>query len=358
MSNLYPSEKDPTYGTFVKNFVDSFNDEANTDVDVCAIMQRSSSTIEKVYLYACFFLKTLWMIWFRKYDLIYVHYITNSAIAVRIATSVKNVPIAFNIHGDDLLTKSKWGEIALNFIRPILVKSKLIVVPSNFFKSLLLQKFKEINEGSVYVSASGGVKKNFYHEKIGKGKLCSIHLGYVSRIDKGKGWDTLIKASTLLQNKSYNVSLDIIGRGMETSMMEGLIESLNVSNAQYLGPIPYKELPKYYQSFDLFIFPTKLRESLGLVGLEAMANSTPVIGSAIGGLKDYIIDGYNGFLFEVGNEYELANKIIQFVELSAKDRATMSKNAYTTALGYSDSKVSSALKEKIYGVYKKQDGNI
>lgn len=64
---------------------------------------------------------------------------------------------------------------------------------------------------------------------------------------------------------------------------------------KYIGPIPYHSLPEIYCTLDLFIFPTCLEESLGLVGLEAMACEVPVIGSYIGGLKDYIKDKENGF---------------------------------------------------------------
>lgn len=46
-----------------------------------------------------------------------------------------------------------------------------------------------------------------------------------------------------------------------------------------------------------------------LVGLEAMACEVPVIGSYIGGLKDYIKDKENGFFFTPGNAEELSNKI-------------------------------------------------
>ena len=57
---------------------------------------------------------------------------------------------------------------------------------------------------------------------------------------------------------------------------------------------------------------------MGLVGLEAMAASTPVIGSNIGGIATYINDGENGFLFEPKNSMELANNIIKYMDSSIK----------------------------------------
>lgn len=89
---------------------------------------------------------------------------------------------------------------------------------------------------------------------------------------------------------------------------------------KYIGPIPYHSLPEIYCTLDLFIFPTCLEESLGLVGLEAMACEVPVIGSYIGGLKDYIKDKENGFFFTPGNAEELSNKIELYLSLSSSEK--------------------------------------
>ena len=101
---------------------------------------------------------------------------------------------------------------------------------------------------------------------------------------------------------------------------------------------------EFYKSVDLFIFPSENKsESLGLVGLEAMAASTPVIGSNIGGIATYINDGENGFLFEPKNSMELANNIIKYMDSSAKEKNFMMNMAYKTALNYESSKVLTTL---------------
>lgn len=103
-----------------------------------------------------------------------------------------------------------------------------------------------------------------------------------------------------------------------------------------------------YTNLDLFIFPTTLEESLGLVGLEAMACHTPVIGSRIGGLTDYIVDGKNGFFFEPGNEIDLAKKIELFRNLPEKETECLKKAAYQTALQYK----SDVVAQKLYSQLK------
>jgi glycosyltransferase involved in cell wall biosynthesis len=73
---------------------------------------------------------------------------------------------------------------------------------------------------------------------------------------------------------------------------------------------------------------------LGLVGLEAMACGVPIIGSKIGGLRDYLQDGYNGFFFEPGNGTDLASKILQFYYLDRLTKSRFSENAISMVQRY------------------------
>ena len=59
------------------------------------------------------------------------------------------------------------------------------------------------------------------------------------------------------------------------------------------------------------MFPSKRNESLGLVGVEALACGVPVIGSNIGGIPGFIEEGKNGFLFDPDNEHSLVEKVIK-----------------------------------------------
>lgn len=95
------------------------------------------------------------------------------------------------------------------------------------------------------------------------------------------------------------------------------------------------------------IFPTMLYESLGLVGIEAMACGCPVIGSNIGCLPEYIKDGITGFLFESGNSHELAERITYFYKLTDEQRNTMRIQAVKTAHQYDSDEISRMLISKM-----------
>ena len=334
VSNLYPSKWDTSYGTFVALFVQELqNCSTHYKIDLCVIRGRTTSKICKLLKYFWFYLSMTLRILFHRYELIYVHYITYSSIPLLFLSKIKKLNIVFNIHGDDLLTKSKVAENVLQAVHKLLINSKLVVVPSEFFKDILIDKFKDIRFQNIFVSPSGGVEKSFYNEMIASVQS-PFTIGYVSRIDTGKGWDVLLRAIQDIY-KEYPIQVKIAGTGRQVEELKHMISTLNLSHIiTYYGSLSHAELPQFYANLTLFVFPTTLKESLGLVGLEAMAASKPVIGSAIGGLKSYIKDGYNGFLIPPGNSKRMGECIVNYINFSDERKLEMNRNAFKTAQLY------------------------
>ena len=334
VSNLYPSKWDTSYGTFVALFVQELqNCSTHYKIDLCVIRGRTTSKICKLLKYFWFYLSMTLRILFHRYELIYVHYITYSSIPLLFLSKIKKLNIVFNIHGDDLLTKSKVAENVLQAVHKLLINSKLVVVPSEFFKDILIDKFKDIRLQNIFVSPSGGVEKSFYNEMISPVQS-PFTIGYVSRIDTGKGWDVLLRAIQDIY-KEYPIQVKIAGTGRQVGELKHMISTLNLSHiVTYYGSLSHAELPQFYANLTLFVFPTTLKESLGLVGLEAMAASKPVIGSAIGGLKSYIKDGYNGFLIPPGNSKRMGKCIVNYINFPDERKLEMNRNAFKTAQLY------------------------
>lgn len=334
VSNLYPSKWDTSYGTFVALFVQELqNCSTHYKIDLCVIRGRTTSKICKLLKYFWFYLSMTLRILFHRYELIYVHYITYSSIPLLFLSKIKKLNIVFNIHGDDLLTKSKVAENVLQAVHKLLINSKLVVVPSEFFKDILIDKFKDIRLQNIFVSPSGGVEKSFYNEMIAPVQS-PFTIGYVSRIDTGKGWDVLLRAIQDIY-KEYPIQVKIAGTGRQVEELKHMISTLNLSHiVTYYGSLSHAELPQFYANLTLFVFPTTLKESLGLVGLEAMAASKPVIGSAIGGLKSYIKDGYNGFLIPPGNSKRMGECIVNYINFPDERKLEMNRNAFKTAQLY------------------------
>lgn len=350
ISNMYPSEKDKTYGTFVKMFKEGI--ERNTDdviFDCCFIRGRSNSFIVKIYKYIIFYITIIYKTLFTKYDFIYNHQITHSAPALRVCKYFRKFKLVMNIHGGDIVTIDKTSEKLLNFAIPLLVNANLIVVPSDYFKNLVLNKIPGISLKQLFVSASGGVDKNVF-TCLNNYINHTDTMVYVSRIDIGKGWDILIDAISELK-LSGGISRKrvlFVGYGEQTELLKERIKERDLSDCcYYLGPKTHQELNELYNQADVMIFPTMLYESLGLVGIEAMACGCPVIGSNIGCLPEYIKDGITGFLFESGNSRKLAEKIIDFYQLTEKQRNIMRLNSIKAVYQYDSDVISWTLINKM-----------
>ncbi len=104
---------------------------------------------------------------------------------------------------------------------------------------------------------------------------------------------------------------------------------------------------KYHHHVDLIQFFSFLLESLGLVGLEAMACGTPVVASEIGGIKDFVIDEFNGFMFKPKDISDLEYKILLWLELPKDKKEKMRLNALKTASDFDSNTVSVALYNKL-----------
>ena len=55
------------------------------------------------------------------------------------------------------------------------------------------------------------------------------------------------------------------------------------------------DIPEITAISDIGVIPS-IREGLGLAGVQSLAAGVPVIGSSVQGIKDYIVDGKDGYL--------------------------------------------------------------
>lgn len=341
ISNMYPSREFPFYGIFVKNFENQLVSEGFT-INKVVIAGRSSSAINKTLKYLKFSADIFKKIVKDDYDLIYVHYAEHSLLPLVLLRKFIRKPLVINAHGDDILYPSVISSIVTTTIK----HSDLLVVPSDYFREIGRNKY---NHRNIFVSPSGGVDMNLFKPaKNGNGKGHSIFtIGYVSRIDPGKGWDILLDAAHFLKQKNLSFRVMMIGSGEESKMLVSKIQELGLSDTvDYLGAKPHEELPNYFNRMDIFVFPSK-GESLGLVGLEAMACGVPVVGSNIGGLPSYIRSGINGKLFAPGNARELAEKIEYFIITDKEIVKKYTDEALETANRYDSIIVAKKMAEKL-----------
>jgi len=130
---------------------------------------------------------------------------------------------------------------------------------------------------------------------------------FVGRASFEKGAHVLVDACKYLKSDCKVV---IITSGPQFDEIKSHA-SAYPERLEVISGLPYEETRKYYARSSVIIIPSVWLENFCLVGLEAYANMKPVIGSRIGGIKDWLVEGRTGWFFEPGNSRELAEKIDQ-----------------------------------------------
>ncbi|WP_423792694.1 glycosyltransferase family 4 protein [Methanocaldococcus indicus] len=116
---------------------------------------------------------------------------------------------------------------------------------------------------------------------------------YVGRLTYQKGVEYLIRALPKILEK-HNVKLVIAGHGDMRGYLEDLANKLGVRDKViFLGFVNEDFLIKLYKIADVVVIPS-VYEPFGIVALEAMAASVPVVVSSVGGLREIVKHEYNG----------------------------------------------------------------
>jgi len=125
----------------------------------------------------------------------------------------------------------------------------------------------------------------------------------VSRLVPRKGQDTLIRAWPEVLAAVPDALLLIVGGGRYRAALARLAARTGVAGSVvFAGPVPWPELPAYYDAGDVFAMPCRTRrqgldvEGLGIVYLEASAAGLPVIGGDSGNAPDAIRPGETGYV--------------------------------------------------------------
>src|SRR5205823_4167945 len=97
--------------------------------------------------------------------------------------------------------------------------------------------------------------------------------------------------------------------------LEKIVDSLGIRDlVSFLGWIPNDDIGKIYQESWMLVVPSIWEEGLGMVMVEAGLMERAVIGSDLGGIKDFIQNGANGLLVPPGDVQALADAISSILE--------------------------------------------
>lgn len=200
-------------------------------------------------------------------------------------------------------TDLKW------FTKKALEQAKVITSVSHFTAQLAKQHLQLDRE--IKVIPNGIDTDLFYPAKQAPNdkKIKVLFSGNLTR-RKGAQW-----LQAIAQKLNPNIEI-LYTQGLNNSQW-----TLAGDNMRCLGTIPYKQMPRLYNSVDMLLMPT-VREGASLAVLEAMACGLPVVATNCSSMPELVVPEQGGYLCQLGDTTDFADKI-NLVSESSKSRKLM-----------------------------------
>lgn len=166
-----------------------------------------------------------------------------------------------------------------------------------------------------------------------------IHLLFVGRQDRQKGFDILIDAMRLLQSKA--ITLHVVG---DTVVSPRGTEAPDPPNVIRYGWKPRDEVETFLAGADALVMPSRW-EGFGLAAVEAMRQELPVCASNVDALPEIVREGVSGYLFPPNDTAALARL------LAGLDRETLRRMGRRARDWYLINFTADKMNEKLVDLY-------
>lgn len=153
----------------------------------------------------------------------------------------------------------------------------------------------------------------------------ALKVGYLGRYDVIKGVEILARAIALLEPE---VPIEFEFRGPAPSKQERAVRAnllrivADDDRVRFADAVPHAEVADVLRTYDVLCCPSICFEGGPTVALEAQAVGTPIVGSAIGGLREIVDDGISGRLVPPNDPVALAGVLR---EIALNPAATVDK---------------------------------
>lgn len=253
------------------------------------------------------------------YDVIHSHYWISGKVAMPVAAEL-GIPLVHTMHTMARVKNLNLAEgerpepmIRVQGESQVVAAADALIANTDAEAASLVSLYEACPDNVFVVSP--GVNLDMF--TAGSGKQTArkaidlpkdaLVVSFVGRIQPHKGPEVLIRAIAEMVAHSPILRCKLVtqivggasgGNGAEVDRLKELVQWLGISDVvRFAPPVERKDLADYYRASDLVCVPS-YSESFGLVALEAQACGTPVIASAVGGLRTAVADGISGVLVD------------------------------------------------------------
>lgn len=143
-------------------------------------------------------------------------------------------------------------------------------------------------------------------------------LGFIGSFYAYEGLELLVSTLPAILEKAPDTRLLLVGGGPQDAAIKRLVDELGLTDCVvFTGRVPHDDVAQYYELVDIFLYPRLSMRLTELVTplkpLEAMAQGRLVLASDVGGHKELIHDGENGYLFKAGSRSSLTEATLDLM---------------------------------------------
>jgi len=227
-------------------------------------------------------------------DLVHAHYAVPNAMSAYLAKKICNdsVKVVTTLHGTDSYlvgVHPSYKEVTQFTMQ----NSDALTAVSQYLKERTMMDFTLTKEIEVIPNFVNPQRFKRLEKAREKKVVChSSNFRSIKRIPD------IMKAFRII-SQEIECELLLIGDGPERSEAEKMAKEFDMlDNVRFLGNV--NSVEEFIGKADLFLLPSE-DESFGLAALEAMSCEVPVVATNVGGLKELVSHGVDGYLTRVGD---------------------------------------------------------
>lgn len=165
---------------------------------------------------------------------------------------------------------------------------------------------------------------------------------FIGRLIKDKGIFEFVEAARILRKKYPQILFNVIGPFWHQNLKSNTITKTDLQNWIVEGVIDYegekKDIRKFISRADCIVLPS-YREGTSNILLEAASMERPIVTTNTTGCKETVEDGITGFLCNVQDGKDLADKMEKMYLLTAEERNLMGKKGRQKMIKEFDKKI-------------------
>ncbi|MEV0947991.1 glycosyltransferase [Rhodococcus sp. NPDC049939] len=265
------------------------------------------------------FLKSEWEA--ERPDIVHAHY-WMSGIATQLAARTLGIPAVQTFHALGVV-EQRFEDTEISAAKNRIRLEQLIARGSTRVVATCTDEVLELSHlglprSRTSVVPSGVDVSAFTPEGHADEKGKRHRLVMAGRLAPSKGFDTAIEALAHFPDTELVIAggppADDVADDSEATRLLKVARNAKVRNrVRIIGRVPREDMPSLLRSADAVVC-TPWYEPFGMVPLEAMACGTPVVASAVGGMRDTVVDGITGRLISPRNPVRLAEALRQIFD--------------------------------------------